>query len=113
MPDRRFKVYAPAQGYFLSTIHRSSELAYIVGHAGEINVAEGENPMRTLSRIFAEGNGEGEGTGFTVNRRSMSVGDVVHLEPHGAYLCGPEGFTALAGAEASRFPLGESPSSAS
>ncbi|HEX6372918.1 MAG TPA: hypothetical protein VF006_28605 [Longimicrobium sp.] len=106
MPFIPFTVYGPAQGYFISFLHDSRTLDYTVGHSGVLDVPDGRaDPERVLSRIFAEGNGHGDGPGFTVGRRSMSSGDVVHLEGLGVWLCASVGWTRLEGADAARFPL--------
>ena len=78
MPRIPFTVYGPTQGYFISCLHDYRTLAYTLGHSGTLDVPDGPaGTERVLSRIFAEGNGHGDGRGFTVGGRSMSSGDVV------------------------------------
>lgn len=105
MPRIPFTVYGPTQGYFISFLHDYRTLAYTRGHSGTLDVPDGTEPERLLERIFAEGNGHGDGPGFTVGRRSMSSGDVVHLEGLGVWLCDSFGWSPLAGAEAARFSI--------
>lgn len=106
MPSILFTVYGPAQGYFIPFLHDSRTLDYTAGHSGVLDVPDGPaDAERVLSRIFAEGNGQGDGPGFTVGGRSMSSGDVVHLEGLGVWLCASVGWTRLDGADAVRFPL--------
>ena len=106
MPSIPFTVYGPAQGYFISFLHDYRTLAYTAGHSGVLDVPDSPaDTERVLSRIFAEGNGHGDGPGFTVGGRSMSSGDVVHLEGHGVWLCASVGWSRLDGADAARFPL--------
>lgn len=106
MPSVPFTVYGPAQGYFIPFLHDCRTLAYTAGHPGVLDVPDGPvDTDRVLSRIFAEGNGHGDGPGFTVGGRSMSSGDVVHVEGLGVWLCASVGWTRLDGADAARFPL--------
>lgn len=105
MPRIPFTVYGPTQGYFISFLHDCRTLGYTLGHSGTLDVPEGTEPDRLLERIFAEGNGHGAGPGFTVGGRSMSTGDVVHLEGIGVWLCDSVGWSQLGGADARRFPI--------
>ena len=106
MPSIPFTVYGPAQGYFISFLHDCRTLDYTAGHSGVLDAPDDDaEAERVLSRIFAEGNGHGDGSGFTVGGRSMSSGDVVHLEGLGVWLCASIGWTRLDGADAARFPL--------
>jgi hypothetical protein len=105
MPSVPFTVYGPTQGYFISFVHDYRTLAYTAGHTGTLDVPDGTEPERLLDRIFTEGNGHGTGPGFTVGERSMSTGDVVHVEGLGAWLCDSFGWSPLSGADAARFPL--------
>lgn len=106
MPSVPFTVYGPVQGYFIPFLHDSRTLAYTAGHSGVLNMPDGAaEAERLLSRIFAKGNGHGDGPGFTVGGRSMSSGDVVHLEGLGVWLCASVGWTRLVDKEAARFPL--------
>lgn len=106
MPSIRFTVYGPAKGYFIPFLDDSRTEAYRVGYTGSVDVdASAADVDRVLSRIFTEGNGEGDGPGFTVGGRSMSTGDVVHLDGRGCWLCASVGWTALGGDQAARFPL--------
>lgn len=99
----RFAVYGPEKGYFLRGDDPRSE-RYRLGYSGTIEVSPTDVNW-ILSLIFTDGNGEGDGPGFTVNGRSMSAGDVVHLDGYGCWLCASDGWTAI---EAERFPLPES-----
>ena len=99
-----FTVYGPTRGCFLSVLHDHRTTDYDVGHTGTLD-AEHAEPERLLEVLFAEGNGHGTGPGFVVSGRSMSTGDVVHLEGHGVWLCDSVGWTKLAAADAERFPL--------
>lgn len=106
MPNIRFTVYGPAKGYFIPFLDDSRTEAYRLGYAGSLDVDEpASNVNHVLSRIFNEGNGEGAGPGFTVSGRSMSTGDVVHLDGRGCWFCASVGWTALGGDQAARFPL--------
>ncbi|MBB4635878.1 hypothetical protein [Longimicrobium terrae] len=108
MPSFRFTVYGPEQGFFLSFLHDFKTLAYIVGHSGTVQLPRpGAQVEEILSVIFAEGNGEGSGPGFTIEGRSMSVGDVVHVAGFGAWLCDSVGWKGIPPADARRFPLVE------
>jgi hypothetical protein len=105
----RFTVYGPAQGFYLAFLHDWRELAYTHGHSG---VAEGNQPVSgegpppaALAAIFADGNGEGGGEGFTVGGRSMSVGDVGNVEGSGAWLCESMGWSRIPPEFEARFPL--------
>ena len=110
MPATRFTVYGPTQGYFLSFLHDCRTLPYTVGYSGTIPVPDpSADAPRLLEGIFAEGNGHGSGRGFTVGGRSMSTGDVVHLEGRGVWLCDSFGWSPIAGADAARFPLSDAP----
>lgn len=109
MPLVAFTVYGPEQGYFVPFVHDFRTLAYAIGCVGTIEAPDG--PADTpylLERIFARGNGRGSDPGFTVGRRSMSAGDVVHLEGLGVWVCDIDGWTAVEGADATRFPLARS-----
>ena len=105
MPAVPFTVFGPQKGLFVSCLDHSEDLIYVAAHRGSVESAEGESPVRALERIFAEGNGMGAGEGFTVCRRSMSVGDVVTLEGMGTWICDSIGWREVTGTEASRFPL--------
>lgn len=107
MPTARFTVFGPAKGLFVSFLDRSEDLAYTAAHRGTVDVP-GDDPActRALERIFADGNGMGGGPGFTVGRRSMSVGDVVTIDGYGTWICDSVGWRPLSGAEAERFATG-------
>ena len=95
----RFAVYAP---------DAAQRGRYHLGYCGTIEVSPTDVNW-ILSLIFTEGNGEGDGPGFTVNRRSMSAGDVVHVDGHGCWLCAPDGWTEI---DAAPFPIPEADTSA-
>ncbi|MDB4949419.1 MAG: hypothetical protein JWM27_2068 [Gemmatimonadetes bacterium] len=105
----RFTVYGPAQGLYLAFLHDWRELEYSHAHSGATetdDTASGEGPpAAALAEIFADGNGEGTGDGFTVGGRSMSVGDVVHLAGSGAWLCESAGWSRIPPEFETRFPL--------
>lgn len=104
-----FTVYGPAQGYFISFLHDHRTLAYTAGHSGTLDVPDGTETERLLDRLFAEGNGHGTGPGFTVDGRSMSTGDVVHVADFGVWLCDSVGWSPLGAADAARFPIAHAP----
>ncbi|HEX8693675.1 MAG TPA: hypothetical protein VF746_14730 [Longimicrobium sp.] len=106
MPSVPFTVFGPQKGLFVSFLDRSEALTYTAAYRGTLALPDGPvDPVRVLERIFAEGNGMGDGEGFTVGRRSMSVGDVVTLEGLGTWICDSIGWREITGAEAARFPL--------
>jgi hypothetical protein len=109
MPTIAFTVFAPAKGLFISFLDRNEHLTYIAVHRDTIERLGDEADEGTwvalLGSIFTAGNGMGEGEGFTVAGRSMSVGDIVTLEGGGTWICDSIGWRALSAAEAARFPL--------
>ena len=106
MPSVPFTVFGPQKGLFVSFLDRSEALTYTAAYRGTLSLSDGPvGPIRVLERIFAEGNGMGDGEGFTVGRRSMSVGDVVTLDGLGTWICDSIGWRELTGTEATRFPL--------
>jgi hypothetical protein len=106
MPTAPFTVFGPQKGLFLSFLDRSESLAYRAAFRGAMELPDGPpDAVRVLEHIFAEGNGMGDGDGFTVGGRSMSVGDVVTIEGLGTWICDSIGWRALTGPEAARFPL--------
>lgn len=109
MPTIPFTVFGPDAGLFISFLHRCEDLAYTAAHRGTIDrpsgVMEPAAWVALLERIFAEGNGEGRGAGFTVGGRSMSVGDVVTLGGGGTWICDSVGWRMLPPEEAGRFAL--------
>jgi hypothetical protein len=101
-------VFGPNQGYFIPRLHDCRSLEYTLGYRGTIEVPDHRSEtLAVLEHVFIEGNGYGDGPGFTVDRRSLSVGDVVHAAGHGVWMCDAAGWTELTGEEATRFPLGE------
>jgi hypothetical protein len=100
-----FTVYGPIRGYFLSVLHDYRTTDYDVGHTGTLDAEDGAAPEQLLEVLFAEGNGHGTGPGFVVSGRSMSTGDVIHLEGHGVWFCDSIGWTELSADNAQRFPL--------
>lgn len=111
MPTLRFTVYAPTKGYFIPGLDNSSTLEYRVGHIGTIEEpgipADPDVRNALFCRIFSDGNGEGAGPGFTVAGRSMSAGDIVHVESLGPWLCDAVGWTPIPNGLVERFPLSE------
>lgn len=109
MATLAFTVFGPETGLYLSFRDRREALTYAVGHRGTLRLPGG-SPERSactglLERIFADGNGMGPGPGFTVGRRSLSVGDVVTLEGLGVWFCDAFGWIEITEPEAGRFPL--------
>lgn len=100
-----FTVYGPTKGYFLSFLHSVATTSYSPGYSGTMNVQDGADSGTLLEHVFTEGNGEGNGPGFVVSGRSMSTGDVVHLQGLGIWMCDSVGWTQLDPAEAERFPV--------
>ncbi|HET6232191.1 MAG TPA: hypothetical protein VFE05_19105 [Longimicrobiaceae bacterium] len=107
----RFTVYGPVQGYFIPLVDESRRLAYTVGFSGALRLANADVPAtRMLEMILEAGTGRGDGLDFVVGRRGMAIGDVVHLDVHGVWICALGGWNPVEGAEAERFPLApESP----
>jgi len=109
MPTIPFTVFGPDAGLFISFLHRCEDLAYTAAHRGTIDRPSAEMEpaawVALLERIFAEGNGEGRGAGFTVGGRSMSVGDVVTIDGGGTWICDSVGWRMLPPEEAERFAL--------
>lgn len=93
------------RGYFLSVLHDYRTTDYAVGHTGTLDAEDRAEPKRLLELLFAEGNGHGAGPGFVVSGRSMSTGDVVHLEGHGVWFCDSVGWSQLGASAGERFPL--------
>jgi hypothetical protein len=108
MPEVAFAVFGPVQGYFIPG-GDSRMLEYRLGHRGAVKLPEGamDEAARkaVLGRLFTDGNGMGEGDGFTVNGRSMSSGDIVTVGGCGTWRCDSFGWTEIIGAEAHRFPV--------
>lgn len=100
-----FTVYGPTQGYFLSFLHSVTTTSYSPGHSGTLDVEDGTASGTLLEHVFMEGNGQGTGPGFVVSGRSMSTGDVVHLQGLGVWVCDSVGWTQLDPAETARFPI--------
>lgn len=87
MRQIRFSVYGPKKGYFDCPLDHWWFEPYGFVYAGNICLEPGFVGVKEiLSRIFADGNGEGDGPGFTVGDRPMSMGDIVHLENQGCWL---------------------------
>ena len=106
MPSVPLTVFGPQKGLFLSFLDHSEALTYTAAYRGTLSLPDGPvGAVRVLERIFAEGNGMGDGAGFTVGGRSMSVGDVVTLEGLGTWICDSIGWREITGAEAARFPV--------
>lgn len=103
MINAAFAVFGPVR------VTAPGDLVYVVGHRG--TVALPQQPMdeaacrAVLGKLYTEGNGMGDGEGFTVNGRSMSARDVVTIEGCGTWRCDSAGWTELAGMEAARFPV--------
>ena len=108
MPKAAFTVFGPVRGYFLPG-DESRTLAYAAGHRGSVDLPDGPVDelacCAVLRTLFEDGNGMGDGEGFTVGGRSMSVGDVVTIAGCGTWRCDGHGWTELAGTEARRFPV--------
>lgn len=108
MTDAAFAVFAPVKGYFLP-FEDSRDLVYAVGHRGTLALPQDRMDdaacSAVLASLFTDGNGMGEGAGFTVNGRSMSAGDVVTIDGCGTWRCDSFEWTELAGSEANRFPV--------
>jgi hypothetical protein len=109
MPPVAFTVFVPAKGLFISFLDRCEDLAYTAAHRGTVERPTGDIDaaawVALLDVIYADGNGMGEGDGFTVARRSMSVGDVVTLDGGGTWICDSIGWRALSPEESARFAL--------
>lgn len=109
MPKVAFTVFVPESGLpFISFLHRRQDLTWVAGHRGIAERAEGELEQRheaMLDRIFADGNGMGDGAGFTVAGRSMCVGDVVTVDGCGTWVHDGDRWRMLPGEEAERFAL--------
>lgn len=106
MPSVPFTVFGPQKGLFLSFLDQSEALTYTAGYRGTVTLPGGPaDPIHVLEHLFAEGNGMGDGEGFTVGGRSMCVGDVVTIDGLGTWICDSIGWRELTGPEAARFPL--------
>lgn len=110
MTSATFAVFAPVQGYFLP-FHDSRDLVYALGHRGTLELPQERMDVAACESVLCglstEGNGMGDGEGFTVNGRSMSAGDVVTIDRCGTWRCDSTGWTELAGMEAARFPVAD------
>ena len=108
MTRAAFTVFGPAKGYYLP-FDDCRNLLYAVGHRGTLELPQERMDeaacQSVLCEVYTEGNGMGDGDGFTVNGRSMTAGDVVTIEGCGTWLCAGEGWRELAGMEAERFPV--------
>lgn len=104
-----FTVFAPESGLpFIGFLHRRQDLTWVAAHRGTAERAEGDLDQECealLERIFADGNGMGDGDGFTVSGRSMSVGDVVTIDGCGTWVHDGEDWLRLPAEEAERFVL--------
>lgn len=104
-----FTVFVPESGLpFISFLYRRQDLTWVAAHRGTAERAEGETDHvceALLDRIFADGNGMGEGDGFTVSGRSMSVGDVVTVDGCGTWVHDGEDWRMVPAEEAERFVL--------
>jgi hypothetical protein len=108
MPSVAFTVFAPATGLFVSFLDRCEDLEYTAAHRGTVEPSAGDDAeawTALLGTIYADGNGMGDGEGFTVGGRSMSVGDVVTLDGGGMWVCDSFGWRALSPEESARFAL--------
>ena len=109
MPNVAFTVFVPESGLpFISFLHRRQDLAWVAAHRGTAERAPGEPSSACealLDGIFADGNGMGEGDGFTVAGRSMCVGDIVTVDGCGTWVHAGEGWQQLPAEEAERFAL--------
>lgn len=110
MPTVAFTVFVPGSGLpFISFLHRRQDLTWVAGHRGTVERAEGDldpGHEALLYRIFADGNGMGDGDGFTVAGRSMCAGDLVTVAGCGTWvLDGGDGWRRLPAEEAERFAL--------